>query len=115
MKKKVWWKKAALLCGMMALLPFCMGICLVPTASPEPEVPRDQGRDAALVFTRCRSRIQVMRGPFPNRKFLSRIPSFQSVFGNCPIRKNKPRLSQWNKRTKKALRECTEGLFNCKL
>jgi|GEM_PF-5253743 len=78
MKKKVWWKKAALLCGMMALLPFCMG-------------------------------------PFPNRKFLSRIPSFQSVFGNCPIRKNKPRLSQWNKRTKKALRECTEGLFNCKL
>ncbi len=38
MKKKAWWKKAALLCGMMALLPFCMGICLMPTASPEPEV-----------------------------------------------------------------------------
>ena len=36
MKKKVWWKKAALLCGMMALLPFCMGICLVPTV-PEPD------------------------------------------------------------------------------
>ena len=43
MKKKAWWKKAVLLCGMMALLPFCMGICLMPTASPEPEVSQEQG------------------------------------------------------------------------
>ena len=51
MKKKAWWKKAVLLCGMMALLPFCMGICLMPTASPEPEVSQEQGGEAALVFT----------------------------------------------------------------
>ena len=51
MKKKAWWKKAALLCGMMALLPFCMGICLMPTASPEPEVSQEQGGEASLVFT----------------------------------------------------------------
>ena len=51
MKKKAWWKKAVLLCGMMALLPFCMGICLMPTASPEPEVSQEQGGEASLVFT----------------------------------------------------------------
>ena len=51
MKKKAWWKKAALLCGMMALLPFCMGICLMPTASPEPEVSQEQGGEVSLVFT----------------------------------------------------------------
>ena len=51
MKKKAWWKKAALLCGMMALLPFCTGICLMPTASPEPEVSQEQGGEASLVFT----------------------------------------------------------------
>ena len=51
MKKKAWWKKAALLCGMMALLPFCMGICLMPTASPEPEVSQEQGGEASLAFT----------------------------------------------------------------
>ncbi len=51
MKKKAWWNKAALLCGMMALLPFCMGICLMPTASPEPEVSQEQGGEASLVFT----------------------------------------------------------------